>query len=171
MTSADPAVGRDPEPLILDWDILPCLWDLFYFSRHSKPSMTILGFSISWRICSRKATFCPNARTKCSFQLGGGGGIRTHEPLRTTWFRVRLVMTTSIHLRGKFIQFSAQITWFQVVFAISTSIPLKITCKICYLISMKMSSASGTAGTVIEWVKRLWTKSRKDDFIKESLIQ
>ena len=28
--------------------------------------------------------------------LGGSGGIRTHVPLRTTAFRVRLVMTTSI---------------------------------------------------------------------------
>ena len=29
---------------------------------------------------------------------GGAGGIRTHEPVRTTWFRVRPVMTTSIPL-------------------------------------------------------------------------
>ena len=30
--------------------------------------------------------------------IGGGGGIRTHEPFRTTAFRVRPVMTTSILL-------------------------------------------------------------------------
>ena len=30
--------------------------------------------------------------------VGGDGGIRTHVPLRTTAFRVRLVMTTSIRL-------------------------------------------------------------------------
>ena len=30
--------------------------------------------------------------------VGGEGGIRTHVPLRTTAFRVRLVMTTSILL-------------------------------------------------------------------------
>ena len=30
--------------------------------------------------------------------IGGEGGIRTHVPLRTTAFRVRLVMTTSILL-------------------------------------------------------------------------
>ena len=30
---------------------------------------------------------------------GGQGGIRTHVPLRTTAFRVRLVMTTSIPVR------------------------------------------------------------------------
>ena len=31
--------------------------------------------------------------------VGGSGGIRTHEPLRATWFRVRAVMTTSIRFR------------------------------------------------------------------------
>ena len=31
-------------------------------------------------------------------EIGGEGGIRTHVPLRTTAFRVRLVMTTSILL-------------------------------------------------------------------------
>ena len=30
---------------------------------------------------------------------GGSGGIRTHVPLRTTWFRVTLVTTTSIRFR------------------------------------------------------------------------
>ncbi len=34
-----------------------------------------------------------------SMNNGGSGGIRTHEPIRTTWFRVRLVMTTSIRFR------------------------------------------------------------------------
>ena len=62
----------------------------------------------------------------CFQGFGGGGGIRTHEPLRATWFRVRLVMTTSIHLRGKFIQFSAQITWFRVSPVMTTSIPLRV---------------------------------------------
>ena len=33
-----------------------------------------------------------------SFNYGGDGGIRTHVPLRTTAFRVRLVMTASIRL-------------------------------------------------------------------------
>ena len=33
-----------------------------------------------------------------SFNFGGDGGIRTHVPLRTTAFRVRLVMTASIRL-------------------------------------------------------------------------
>ncbi len=31
---------------------------------------------------------------------GGSGGIRTHVPLRTTAFRVRLVMTTSIRFHS-----------------------------------------------------------------------
>ena len=32
--------------------------------------------------------------------IGGSGGIRTHVPLRTTAFRVRLVMTTSIRFQA-----------------------------------------------------------------------
>ena len=36
---------------------------------------------------------------KAPLSFGGEGGIRTHVPLRTTAFRVRLVMTTSILLR------------------------------------------------------------------------
>ena len=56
---------------------------------------------------------CKNPAPKCgvlpasflSMQVGGDGGIRTHEPLRTTWFRVRLVMTTSIRLHSIIIQF------------------------------------------------------------------
>lgn len=32
-------------------------------------------------------------------KFGGDGGIRTHVPLRTTRFRVELVMTSSIRLR------------------------------------------------------------------------
>ena len=37
--------------------------------------------------------------SKSRFFFGGDGGIRTHVPLRTTAFRVRLVMTTSIRLQ------------------------------------------------------------------------
>ena len=39
-----------------------------------------------------------NFVSKLAFLFGGSGGIRTHEPVRTTWFRVRPVMTTSIPL-------------------------------------------------------------------------
>ncbi len=38
------------------------------------------------------------SRTLRRSPVGGSGGIRTHVPLRTTAFRVRLVMTTSILL-------------------------------------------------------------------------
>lgn len=40
---------------------------------------------------------------------GGEGGIRTHVPLRTTAFRVRLVMTTSILLRAFIFNISSKI--------------------------------------------------------------
>lgn len=40
----------------------------------------------------------PETRMVTGFFDGGAGGIRTHEPVRTTWFRVRPVMTTSIPL-------------------------------------------------------------------------
>ena len=33
------------------------------------------------------------------FLIGGSGGIRTHDTLPYTWFRVKAVMTTSIHFR------------------------------------------------------------------------
>ena len=39
---------------------------------------------------------------------GGAGGIRTHVPLRTTWFRVKLVTTTSIPLHSKIFNFSCE---------------------------------------------------------------
>ena len=46
-------------------------------------------------LCLRQNKTAPSALL-C---FGGDGGIRTHVPLRTTAFRVRLVMTTSIRLR------------------------------------------------------------------------
>ena len=39
-----------------------------------------------------------DTRKGCLLCYGGDGGIRTHVPLRTTAFRVRLVMTASIRL-------------------------------------------------------------------------
>lgn len=45
-----------------------------------------------------KSRFFVDASFLCTFS-GGECGIRTHEPVRATWFRVRLVMTTSITLR------------------------------------------------------------------------
>ena len=38
----------------------------------------------------------------CYCIYGGDGGIRTHVPLRTTAFRVRLVMTASIRLQNHY---------------------------------------------------------------------
>ena len=47
------------------------------------------------------APFTPQMkeRHKAPLSFGGEGGIRTHVPLRTTAFRVRRVMTTSLLLR------------------------------------------------------------------------
>lgn len=43
----------------------------------------------------------PVNRMVSGFLDDGSGGIRTHVPLRTTAFRVRLVMTTSIRFHLK----------------------------------------------------------------------
>ena len=49
----------------------------------------------------------PTQKDRCAvfLLLGGSGGIRTHVPLRTTAFRVRLVMTTSIRFRIRSVGF------------------------------------------------------------------
>ena len=57
MAGTDPTVCRDPEPPDFDGDISLCLRNLNHFSGHSKTSMTVLEFSISWKVCNRKATF------------------------------------------------------------------------------------------------------------------
>lgn len=44
----------------------------------------------------RRKTKKPANSLVAGFLHSGSGGIRTHVPLRTTAFRVRLVMTTSI---------------------------------------------------------------------------
>ena len=73
-------------------------------------------FQKSQKFCPSIQQFCPlKIEQNSDFQkiqkpatiaitgfVGGEGGIRTHVPLRTTAFRVRLVMTTSILLHIKF---------------------------------------------------------------------
>lgn len=46
--------------------------------------------------------FSMSANFQCIIQFNGSGGIRTHVPRRTTAFRVRLVMTTSIRFHIQF---------------------------------------------------------------------
>ena len=66
--------------------------------------------SVTLFLSNKKAavSFCTkNSRLKLSYRgllyeiYDGSGGIRTHVPLRTTAFRVRLVMTTSIRFHRK----------------------------------------------------------------------
>ena len=77
----------------------------YIFSSKSKTSETawLLRFKVVGMTGFEPAA--SSSRTKRATKLryipiffGGGGGIRTHEPFRTTAFRVRPVMTTSILL-------------------------------------------------------------------------
>ena len=61
-------------------------------------SCRVLLASCKVLLASNPILFFHTQKDRCAvfLLLGGSGGIRTHVPLRTTAFRVRLVMTTSI---------------------------------------------------------------------------
>ena len=76
--------------------LLQSAWTTAYSRIHRKRSLHGCALSGS-NPCTIKKTTNPQAGICC---FGGDGGIRTHVPLRTTRFRVELVMTTSIRLHN-----------------------------------------------------------------------
>ena len=83
-----------------------CFWWWTHLKRKEKiPQIAQNGQNMG----SFTVFFIKSARKKGSTQRffivsnlyvsnGEDGGIRTHVPFQTTWFRVKLVITTSIHL-------------------------------------------------------------------------